>query len=63
MRNTGTSIPVPKYRTGRRNGHTIYFQVDDEPSDADIFIGSAVNLVWAAQLVKLANLGEGKSEK
>lgn len=48
---------MAEYRTGRRNGHTIYFQAGDEPADSDEFIGSCVQPGFAQILVQWANLG------
>jgi hypothetical protein len=46
-----------KYRTGRKNGHTIYLQLGAKPSDKDQFVGSCVGPKSAAKLVELANRG------
>lgn len=43
------------WRTGRRNGHTIYEQEGAMPADTDRFVGSAVSDDDAAQLVAAAN--------
>lgn len=45
------------YRQGRRNGHTIYLQLGDAPSDADVFVGSATSPTQAHDIVGMANLG------
>lgn len=45
------------YRTGRKNGHTIYWQDGDEPTDDDNFLGSCVTPGNARSLVEVANLG------
>lgn len=44
-----------RYRTGRKNGHTIYWQDGAEPSDRDLFVGSCVDPEAASELVELAN--------
>lgn len=46
-----------RYRTGRRNGHTVYLQLGDDPGEKDLFVGSAVSVPLAALLVAHANRG------
>jgi hypothetical protein len=46
-----------RYRTGRKNGHTVYLQMGDEPRDTDPFVGSCVTRGQAANLVRFANAG------
>lgn len=45
------------YRTGRKVPNTIYAQMGPEPSDSDVFIGSAVTGFDARVIVRYANLG------
>lgn len=47
-------IAVP-WRTGRRNGHTIYAQTGPQPSDDDPFIGSLNTPEAAAEAVRAHN--------
>lgn len=49
-------IAVP-WRTGRRNGHTIYAQTGPQPSGDDPFIGSLNTPEAAAEAVRAHNAG------
>lgn len=46
-----------RIRTGRRNGHTLYQQLGDAPSDNDPFLGSCATPHYAAALVAAVNAG------
>jgi hypothetical protein len=46
-----------QYRTGRHNGHTLYYQGGDTPADTDAFVGSCVSEREARAIVDLANQG------
>lgn len=42
-------------RTGRKNGHTLYHQRGDEPSDEDEFLGAIGDPEWATEIVQRFN--------
>lgn len=46
-----------RFRTGRKNGHTVYVQQGPFPSDDDVFVGSFVSPTAAQNLVRWANAG------
>jgi hypothetical protein len=46
-----------KYRTGRKNGHTVYLQLGLEPAESDVFVGSTTSPTQARDIVAMANLG------
>lgn len=48
---------MAEYRTGRRNGRTIYYQSGPEPTDHDECAGFAADPSWAVALVAAANRG------
>lgn len=48
---------LPRFRNGRYNGHTIYFQIDEDPADTDVFVGSCTTRGMAFSLVQFANVG------
>ena len=43
------------WRTGRKNGHTIYAQLGENPSDSDPFLGSLLTPEAAAEAVRAHN--------
>lgn len=45
-----------RWRTGRKLGRTIYIQLLDEPSSADILIGMLDNDILAAHVCRLHNV-------
>lgn len=49
--------PEGRYRVGRRNLRTIYYQAGPEPTDDDESVGYASDPSWAAALVAAANKG------
>lgn len=47
-----------KWRTGRKNEHTMYTQNSLEPQDDDLFVGSVVDPAYAALTVQAVNAVE-----
>ena len=47
----------PRYRRGRKNPHTLYLQIGEEPSDGDVPIGCVFVPDHADVLVSVANMG------
>lgn len=45
------------FRTGRRNGHTIYLQRGDVATELDVFVGSAVSPAVARLIAVAATAG------
>ncbi len=55
---------MPTIRTGRRNGHTLYLQLGEEPNDGsadpdagDLFVGSCITPQVAALIADAATCG------
>lgn len=48
-----------QWRTGRKNPHTIYVQVGDQPGESDTFIGSLINPADVALVVAAVNAANG----
>lgn len=52
-----------RWRTGRKNKHTIYAQLDPEPTDADEFLGALIRPHYSEMAVEAVNMVEKLREE